>query len=478
MKPNVLFIMVDQWGSSLLREADNNSILTPTLDRLSRMGIRYSNAYSVCPTCIPARRSLMTGTSAKTHGDRNFNETLEMNKNLPTMVQVFSENGYQTFGVGKFHVYPQRDRIGFDEIILNEEQRHHLGMIKDDYEIYLSDLGFNGEELTHGMGNNMYETRPWHLPGKAHPTYWTTKQMCRTIKRRDKRKPSFWFCSYNAPHPPVTPISEYLKMYDDIDIDLPKIGEWAKDIKKMPYTLRKIIKRDFGMKNDIEIKNSIKAFYAQCTYVDHQIRLLLGTLREEGVLDNTIIVFTSDHGDMLGNHKLWAKGLMYESANKIPLVIVPSKNDKACEMVKVDNRLAELRDLMPTLLDMCNINIPKTVEGNSLFAHDKRVYLYGEHYEDERASRMIRKDDYKLIYYPIGNIIQFFNVKEDEFENIDLSNDDYYRELINEYKLLLIENMYGSDERYIKNNKLVGLPDKKVEKVIDRGFLAQRGWRI
>ncbi|HIM55781.1 MAG TPA: hypothetical protein EYM39_03670 [Candidatus Latescibacteria bacterium] len=107
----------------------------------------------------------MTGTTAKTHGDRVFKEHLEMDPALPTMPQVFRDAGYQAFAVGELHVYPQRDRIGFDEVILCEEGRHHLGGDEDDFERFLKAEGCAGQELTHAMGNNVYDTRPWHLPG-------------------------------------------------------------------------------------------------------------------------------------------------------------------------------------------------------------------------------------------------------------------------------------------------------------------------
>ena len=162
--PNVLLICVDHWPGALLRGAGHEHVFTPTLDQLCRNGVRFAQAYTTTPTCIPARRALMTGTSARTHGDRTFREHEPMDPSLPTMAQTFRDAGYQAYAVGKLHVYPQRDRIGFDDVILNEEGRHHLGGGSDDYERYLHDHGHGGQELTHAMGNNSYTVRPWHLP--------------------------------------------------------------------------------------------------------------------------------------------------------------------------------------------------------------------------------------------------------------------------------------------------------------------------
>ena len=132
-KKNVLLITVDQWSGNYLGCAGNKEILTPSLDILAKSGIRFSNAISPTPVCIPARRELMTGVDAKVHGDRCFNESLPMPRDIPTLAQTFRDNGYQAYCVGKLHIYPQRDRCGFDDVLLNEEGRHLGGMRQDDY---------------------------------------------------------------------------------------------------------------------------------------------------------------------------------------------------------------------------------------------------------------------------------------------------------------------------------------------------------
>ena len=136
-RPNVLLICTDRWPGQLMRCARHQHILTPTLDQLAANGVRFTEAYSTTPMCIAARRALMTGTSAQTHGDRTFREREPMPSDLPTMPQVFRDAGYQAFVVGKLHVYPQRHRIGFDDTLINEEGRNHLGGGKDDFELFL-----------------------------------------------------------------------------------------------------------------------------------------------------------------------------------------------------------------------------------------------------------------------------------------------------------------------------------------------------
>ncbi len=475
-RPNVLMICTDHWSGGLLGAAGHERILTPTLDRLCEQGIRFANAYTTTPTCIPARRALMTGTSAKRHGDRVFNERLRMPPDLPTLPAVLGSVGYQTYAVGKLHVYPQRSRIGFDEVILNEEGRHHLGLFRDDYEIHLADAGFTGEELTHAMGNNDYTVRPWHLPERHHQTYWTTRQMCRAIQRRDPDRPGFWYCSYAAPHPPITPPRDYLDMYYHLGVDEPFIGEWAQDFEDMPYALKKRAVSWLTFDSVEKIAMARMGFYAQCTYIDHQIRLLIGTLREEGLLDSTWIVFTADHGDMLGNHRQWAKPPMLESSAKVPLIVVPPA-DRA-EPARVDTRLAALRDIMPTLLDACGVDTPETVEGYSLLADRRRETLYCEHHEDGRAMRMVRDERYKLIWYPVGNRFQLFDMIDDPNEMRDLSDDASTADVRESLRRKLLDELYGVDLEWVDGDRYVGLPDRAVEIPADRGLLGQRGWRL
>ncbi len=481
-QPNVLLICVDHWPGQLLGIRGHEHILTPTLNKLAASGVLYTEAYTTTPTCIPARRALMTGTKAQTHGDRSFNEHLEMDPNLTTMPAAFRQAGYQAFAVGKLHVYPQRSRIGFDEVILNEEGRHQFGGVVDDYERFLREEGYYGQEFTHAMGSNEYCVRPWHLPERYHSTNWTTREMCYTIQRRDPTRPAFWYCSYQAPHPPIVPPAEYLEMYRHLGVDEPFIGDWAKDYDNLPYALKCHRSRWISY-TAAEIREARAGFYAQCTYIDHQIRLLIGTLREEGVLDNTIIMFISDHGDMLGNHNLWAKTQMYENSAKIPMILAPTFDDNRIAHQHQDGRFAALRDVMPTLLDLCNIPIPETVEGESLIRDEKREYLCCEHNEDDKAVRMIRADEFKLIWFPVGNHIQLFDLKNDPQEMHDLGNDTSCAKIRERLTNLLIENLYGKDLDWIEGGKLVGEADRNIddpsapEYKPRRDLNSQRGWR-
>ena len=360
-------------------------------------------------------------------------------------------------------------------------------MNQDDYERFLARNNHAGEEMAHGMCNNNYFYRPFHLEEKYTATNWATREMCEMIMRKDPTRPAFWYLSYAAPHPPLVPPKEYLEMYDQMEFSKPLEGEWTKeDPEKLPFAYQyyKNLYNWFDKNNRIDIAK--KAYYATCTYIDHQLRLVIGTLREQGLLEDTIILFTADHGEMLGTHGLFGKFLMYENSVKIPFILSPPAS---CGMVcnRVDDRIVELRDVMPTLLTLAGLKVPDYVEGTSLTEPDHREYTYGELWEDDRATRMIRTKTRKLIYYPVGNIFQLFDLEKDPNELKDVSGDPAYTDCLNDLKSKLIKKLYGSDLSLIKDGKLEGLSQKKYDfsaslqdgnKLFQgRDMLLQRGYR-
>ena len=469
-RPNVLLVSTDHWPAELLGGAGHPDILTPTLDELARSGVRFRNAYAECPVCIPARRTLMTGTSPRTHGDRDFGETMPMPE-LPTMAQTFRDAGYQAYAVGKLHVYPQRDRIGFDDVILDEEGRTQYGVV-DDYETFLGDSGHLGRQFDHGMSNNDYTVRPWHLSEELHATNWATRQMVRTIKRRDPNRPAFWYLSYRHPHPPLVPLETYLEPYRRAELRWPSQGAWSRE--ELPYLLQAVRGRSahMGVK---EIRNALEAFYALCTHIDHQLRVVVGSLREEDQLRNTVICFTSDHGDMLGRHGMWAKRLFYEGSANIPMILVGTDGDRRVGHHRVDDRIVGWQDVMPTLLDLAGIDVPASVEGVSMVGESRRDWLFGEVGEGDHATRMIRKGRHKLIYYPAGNRRQLFDLEADPQELRDLAGDSEAEPILRELTELLVGQLHGGDETWVADGKLAGRPGRAFRPGPNRGLSSQRG---
>ncbi len=447
-------------------------IHTPTLNALCRNGVRFENCYSETPVCLPARRTLMTGTTPRKHGDRTFQPTRPMDPDLPTLAQTFRNAGYQAYAVGKTHTYPQRDRIGFDDILLDDEGRTLFG-VTDDYEIFLGDSGYPGQQFGHGMANNAYQATAWHLPEHVHATNWATGAMQRYIRRRDPLRPAFWYLGYRHPHPPLVPPQRFLEHYSGVEIDPPHCGEWARDTESLPYNLQGV--RSRAVYSEREIVWARRAFYALCTHIDQQIGALIGTIREEGILDDTVIMFTSDHGDMLGNHGLWAKQTFYEGSTNVPMILIGREGDSAVGWNRTDDRIVGLQDVMPTLLDLAGIQVPETVEGRSMISGARRDFLYGEFGEEKHSSRMIRAGKFKLIWYPAGNVFQLFDLEADPKEMRDLAGVPEIAKTLSYLKNCLRSNLYGSDLKWIAGETISGEPGMKFHPGPDRGLALTRG---
>ncbi len=475
-RPNVLLICTDHWPANLLGCAGHPAVQTPTLDQLATNGVQFTNAYSECPVCVPARRTLMTGLTPYSHGMlQNAHAPMP---DVPTIAQTFHDHGYQASVVGKLHVQPQRQRIGFDEVLLDEEGRIMEDGLVDDYELYLADHGHAGERFSGGMCNNNYMWRPWHLDEHLHVTNWAAQQMARQIRRRDPLRPGFWYLSFSHPHPPLAPLQSYLDMYRDIDVPEPFVGDWV-DAEDRPYKVTEYVTKrpNFNAEQTRLIR---RAFYALCTQIDHQLRVVLGTLREEKLLENTIICFTADHGDMLGNHHMWAKQHMYEGSNNVPMLLMGTQQQMADGCVghgRIYDRLVALRDVMPTLLSLAGLPVPDHCEGLPMVGNTTHEHMFGCFGREHGATRMMRDQQHKLIYHPCGNRFQLFDMLADPCEMNDLSGSTAHDQVIAQLSARLVDALDDHDRAdWVTDGKLTGLPDRPAPQPgPDRGFNGQRG---
>jgi arylsulfatase len=472
-QPNVLLVMADQWSGARLGGAGHPTVQTPTLDRMAKNGVTYTRAYSECPICIPARRTLMTGTTTRTHGDRVFRKSEPM-PNIPTLASCFSGANYQTFCVGKLHVYPERDRIGFDDVLLSEEGRPHLAI--DDYSMYLSDHGHTGMAFSHGLPNNNYAHRPWHLPEHCHATNWATQTMCRTIKRRDPTRPAFWTLSYEAPHPPLAPLAAYMDHYRQFEMEAPLEAAWASNTGDLPHALQALYSY-YPNLTGTALHEMKRAYYALCTHLDHQLSVVLGTLREEKLLDNTIILFCSDHGEMLGDFGLFAKRTFYEGSARVPMIVMGLQDDARISPGTTDDRLTGLQDVMPTLLDLAGIDVPQSCDGRPMHGDERRDLLYGDVLENNSASRMIHDGHHKLIWYPAGNIKHLFDLENDPQELNNIAGTTEASAVQIHLEAALTKACYGIDIEagWVLEGRLIGYDPGPYHPKADRSFSAQRG---
>ncbi len=202
------------------------------------------------------------------------------------------------------------------------------------------------------------------------------------------------------------------------------------------------------------------AYYAQITHIDHQIGRLYEYLIEHEAFKNTLFVFTSDHGEMLGDHNLFRKALPYDGSARIPLIVAPP-GDWQCNRGSVVDSVTELRDVMPTILDACGVAVPDTVDGQSLMPLTRgetvqwREYLHGEHAYGQLSNHWITDGKYKYVWFSWTGREQFFDLVNDPQEMRDLIADAEVQKPIERYRQRLIEELTGREEGYTDGQRLI-----------------------
>lgn len=471
-KINIVYIIADQLRYDFLNINGNEFIDTPNLNMMASYGYNFKNCYTAVSSCISARAAIHTGLSQKSHKRVGYEDGVVWDyKNM--LAEVFSKNGYHTQCVGKMHVYPARKLCGFHNIVLHDgylhESRKQGNIYKDqydradDYLFWLKNEFSNQTDLTDlGISCNSWDSRAFNLPEYAHPTNWVTTEAIDFLRKRDPEKPFFLNISYVAPHSPLTPPSYYFDKYKDKET-LPVIKSNWDFFKEKTYD----IDAKFGDIGKENIKKSRRAYSALVEHIDHQIGRFLLKLGEYGLLDDTIVVFGSDHGDMLGDHTCLRKSFPYQGSIHIPLIVYdPGNNLDEKKDINLD-QIVELRDIMPSLLDFCGIEIPDTVEGSSVKGlingknEDLRKYLHGEHAYGKYSNHYIIDKNYKYIWYSQTGLEQFFDMKTDPHETKDLIENKEYGDLIAKYRKYLIKELEGREEGFVKDEKLiVGRPIK------------------
>lgn len=349
MKPNILHIFTDQLRFDAIHANNNPVIKTPNLDRLAQMGVNYQNAYTPSPVCVAARCSMITGRYPIRTGCISNDS---MPDSMPTFMQILTEHGYRTHGIGKCHFTPDSDALmGFQ----TRERQEELSPESLDKEPYYQELVKNGYDYSyeaHGVRGPMYYIpQPSRLPMHLHPTNWIGDRAVKFLQE-NKEAPWYLFASFVHPHPPFAPPVPWHKLYDPVQMPLPLYTENDESMQMFINKVQNRYKyRDQGV--DLNLIRCIKAYYYACvSFVDHQVGRILDALEESGQLDNTLIVFTSDHGELLGDYHCFGKRSMHDAAAHIPMLVYQKG---VFEGGRQDNTPVSLVDLAPTFLEAAGI---------------------------------------------------------------------------------------------------------------------------
>jgi arylsulfatase A-like enzyme len=451
-KPNILLIMSDQHRGDCLGIEHHPVVQTPNLDALAASGVLFSHCYSTCPVCVPARRSLLSGQYPGTHGARD--NTVAPWQESATLPGILREAGYQTFLVGRsMHQFPHHKRFGFDHMVANDD---YADWLKENVP-YIRCPRPKGPDphsslyYSSGVMHNDWTARPWHLDESLHHTNWTVNEALRFLEKRDPSCPFFLVVSFLAPHPPLIPPAFYLERYLRQELPEPRIGSWAE------------APPDRGVGLDVSdprvhlageaLRSCHAGYYGLINHIDDQIRRLVNPVDGIDTMtgEETVILYTSDHGEMLGDHYLWRKSLPYEGSAHIPLFIrTPRKFGLG--RGQVADQAVSLEDIMPTLLDLVGLDSPESVEGKSLLPLLQESRPDWDrpaiHIEIAHHFHALTDGREKYICSLIDQREQFFDLVRDPRECHNLAWEDTGRQQTARWRNNLISRLAAREDLY------------------------------
>ncbi len=458
-KPNIILLFVDQMRGDAFGADGNQYVQTPNLDYLASRGTRFKHAYTASPSCIPARSTLMTGLNQWHAGvlGMGLGQGPMPNDFPHTLAGTFTENGYRTHLVGKGHFHPQRSLMGFQTTELDESGRMESSEHRQWFYANAPDTVSPDD---HGVGFNSWHARPWHTQEHLHPTAWTMSRALSFIEEHDKEQPFFLNISFARPHSPYVPPQYYFDKYYNKETPKPYIGEWSA-MHDDPFQAQKPDAWR-GKMSDEHIHNARAGYFGSINFIDSQIGRLINHISKSGVAKNTWILFSSDHGDMQGDHNLWRKTYAYEGSARIPFIVCPPlRGDRPQRSVA--DEVVELRDVMPTLLDAAGLQGPDYMDGKSLLplseaADDSfRTYIHGEHcqcYHEDQEMQYVTDGKRKFVWLPRIGVEQFFDLENDPGECTDLINDSSITDEVQTWRQYLIDELAARDCGWVKDGQL------------------------
>lgn len=444
-RPNIVLIMTDQQRFDSIAALGYGHVDTPNLDRLVQEGTAFTNTYVASPSCAPSRASLFTGLYPHSSGVLRNDD-----KWSHSWVELLAETGYRCTSIGKMHTYPYEAPVGFHErhVIENKDRAHpNLPYLLDQWDKAIWIRGHEKPSRITYRTREDYAERlgafEWELPEDLHADNFVgnlAQHWLDTYPNKDA--PFFLQIGFPGPHPPYDPTPRHLQPY--LDRQMPEAKRTKSDLDSQPTPLKELRKHHQANDHDaiVQLENPTheqlerqrRHYFANVSLIDEQVGGILDALDRRGALENTVVVFTSDHGDALNDHGHSQKWTMYEPSVHVPgIVWAPGR-------VQANHRaegLVSLMDLAPTLLEFGGVTPPEWMEAESLMPAltgqpwDGRKYVFSEHARDfilteTELMTMVRDEEYKLVEFLDIDEGQLFDLHEDPFEESNLwSNPDY-----------------------------------------------------
>ncbi len=439
-RPNIIFIITDQQRFDTIRALGFDYVDTPHIDRLVREGVSFTNCHITAPSCAPSRASLFTGYFPHTTGIlKNADQWRR------SWIELLGQSGYHCVNVGKMHTFPYETSLGFHERYVVENKDRYLegryyfdewdkglrarGLVKQQRELYRQ-LPDYAERL------GAFE---WLLPEETHPDFFVGDMASWWLDTHPLQQPLFMEIGFPGPHPPYDPVPRYAEPYLNRELPLPQVTPEELASQPPPFQAMRVHNTEVDHDSVIHLLNPTRAqlqrqrayYLANVTMIDEKVGKLLDTLERRGYLENSVVIFTSDHGDCLGDHGHSQKWTMYDIILKMPMIVwAPGRFSGGRSL----DGLCQHMDIGPAILEMAGIEPPPTIEARSLLpalrgeAWEGRPYVYAEHARDgilqETAfMTMIRGHDWKLVHFLDEPFGQLFNLKDDPGEVRNLWDD-------------------------------------------------------
>lgn len=455
-RPNIVLLMSDQHRGDIMGCAGDDVVKTPHLDRLAAEGTRYDNVFCQGPLCMPARASFLTERYVRDHGV--LQNQPDTPTNLPTFLHSLQARGYHTCCIGKMHLWvhgpsgnggrPTRDTrermeqmrtYGFDEPIETVGKLASV-VIRSEYSDHLEERGLyrNYQEwvaarMYAGAAGTTSTGRPhWALSsaasnpvsGEDYIDAWHGQRVARWIDEYDRAEPFFLWVGFPGPHDPWDAPADYVDLYRDVAMpmpgslrrpDLPEAGPFRNFLAYFLNT-----HSDSPNLTDAAIEKIRRYYYANVTVIDEAIGSILSALERRDLLENTWVIYTSDHGEMMGEHRMLTKMVFYEPAVRVPLLIRPPTGSTP----RVASALAEHFDVSATIRALGGADTgDPAFEGRPLLDPDGAVH------EPDRSAvhsenfglAMVRTATHKVVFWEdTQEVVQLFNLAADPFEDDNL----------------------------------------------------------
>ncbi|MEM8783862.1 MAG: sulfatase-like hydrolase/transferase [Planctomycetota bacterium] len=421
-RPNILFITSDQHRADTLGCAGHPCVQTPHLDLLAYQGVRFDNAYVDCPVCIPARTALITGRRAHENGMPAYADDFRVDRRREDFLgSRLTAAGYQTELVGKTHWHTEPDfRAGFEHVTWMAHLRQQQ----------LVETGRAG--LLTGLGYNEMPPSVSPFPRHLYQSDWCVDRAIDFLSTRERAQPFALWLSLQDPHPPLTIHEPYYSMYRDADIPAAVVPDWV-GTDAEPYNLyclRHVFNKGPATAEQVRAMRAV--YYGMVTNLDHQLGRLLAQLQMDGDLDETLIVYTSDHGEALGDFHNFAKSLFYESQAKVPFIVRPPASWETTPG-RVTRDLIEWVDVLPTLCDVAGIEAPEDVTGRSLVPalRGEAMPAHQMHGQIDQ-SHMLHDGRFKYLYCVEDGSEQCFDTENDPHDEHPVAGEplDRLREIL------------------------------------------------